>query len=329
LSSFFSKLFGRKTPEPSRLCLSAFGKHPGWDDHLEIGIETELLATVKQVLYVEGIGGNIESGAWDKLHPEQRLAGLWHSFLWRRGRQLAVGRLWASRDGKGRSRYPMVCCADCSDLPLPWVAEYVFPALERIETACMQTEAPDAVHAVLSVEADQLRQALPVAGAEYANESPQAAGDVISYLAKRSEMEPDHRKLLSVLYLMDTETAPFRDGRWGGGFRASAVDVRPLQMRVPPCASTPAEAALLWIRFLLGQVSDAAPILILQPLGEPWLDLILGEPTPSQCYCMLAKPSAIPLTTDIPYEMPAEFLRRARRMIGSTDAAAVDLKEQM
>ena len=41
--------------------MGAFGKHPGWDDHiLGIGVETETLAQVKQALYVGGIGGQID-----------------------------------------------------------------------------------------------------------------------------------------------------------------------------------------------------------------------------------------------------------------------------
>jgi hypothetical protein len=54
-----------KTSTGSRVTLAAFGKHPGWDDHIPgIGIDTELLAHFKQVLYVRGIGGQIDSGAW-------------------------------------------------------------------------------------------------------------------------------------------------------------------------------------------------------------------------------------------------------------------------
>ena len=49
-------LFQRHAPgsEPgsARLTLGAFGKHPGWDDHiLGIGVETETLAQLKQLLF--------------------------------------------------------------------------------------------------------------------------------------------------------------------------------------------------------------------------------------------------------------------------------------
>src|SRR5688572_28846945 len=59
-----------------RLTFAAFGKHPGWDDHMpDIGVVTEALATLKQNLYVGGIGSQIDSGAWERLEPEKRIEG--------------------------------------------------------------------------------------------------------------------------------------------------------------------------------------------------------------------------------------------------------------
>jgi len=38
------------------VALAAFGKHPGWDDHVEdLGLETESLNLAKTVLYIDGI----------------------------------------------------------------------------------------------------------------------------------------------------------------------------------------------------------------------------------------------------------------------------------
>ena len=62
----------------------AFGKHPGWDDHIdEIGLDTDLLVRLKRVLYTEGLAGNIDSGAWDKLEEVKRLPVYDHAFYWR------------------------------------------------------------------------------------------------------------------------------------------------------------------------------------------------------------------------------------------------------
>src|SRR5262249_35748729 len=103
------------------LALGVFGKHPGWDDHIEdLGLETETLNLAKRVLYIEGVGGQIDAGAWEKLDPAQRTDGFNHVFLWQRGGQFLLGRMWSSSDGKGRTRYPMVLCAHCIGASLGW-----------------------------------------------------------------------------------------------------------------------------------------------------------------------------------------------------------------
>src|SRR5277367_5324152 len=116
MSNIFQKL-GKTRPPPAatgaapRLTLAAFGKHPGWDDHMPgIGVETDDLAYVKHTLYVGGIGRQIDSGAWEKLEPEKRLEGFDHVFLWRRGNHFLLGQIWSSTDRKGRAKYPMILC---------------------------------------------------------------------------------------------------------------------------------------------------------------------------------------------------------------------------
>src|SRR5690349_1693756 len=138
------------------LFLGAFGKHPGWDDHIEdIGLESEGLIAAKRLLYVQGIGGQIDSGAWEKLDPSHQLAAFKHLFLWIRGGQFLLGRLWSSSDGKGRTRYPMIVAAHVAGARLTASAELIFPRLEEIETAC-----------VLSRSASDVRQAVDRARAE-------------------------------------------------------------------------------------------------------------------------------------------------------------------
>ena len=77
-----------------QVALAAFGKHPGWDDHVEdLGLETESLNIAKTVLYINGIGGQIDSGEWDKLDAAQQLPAFNHLFLWLRGSQFLIGRM--------------------------------------------------------------------------------------------------------------------------------------------------------------------------------------------------------------------------------------------
>src|SRR5438445_5721850 len=112
------------------LGLAAFGKHPGWDDHVEdLGLETESLNLAKTLLYVKGIGGQIDSGAWEKLDLAQQLEGFQHLFVWQRSGQILVGSLWSSSDGKGRKRYPMVVCLHFIGVTLNWALKQALPAL--------------------------------------------------------------------------------------------------------------------------------------------------------------------------------------------------------
>jgi hypothetical protein len=79
----------------------------------------------------------------------------------------------------------------------------------------------------------------------------------------------------------------------------------------------------LWLEILAAQLSATAPVLALRPVEEDWVDLIVGDPTPAQLYCILATRRKIPYTTDIPYSFDNDFLTRARRFIG-TDRAERD-----
>src|SRR4051812_34002960 len=103
-------------PQPA-LHLAAFGKHPGWNDHLDdMGFDTEALVAAKRLLYVQGISQNIDSGAWENLEAPvegaepkalSRLEYFRHDFLWSMPpahaddtTPLMAGRLWSSTDGK-------------------------------------------------------------------------------------------------------------------------------------------------------------------------------------------------------------------------------------
>jgi len=57
LKRFFQREKKEQDSTP-RLYLGAFGKHPGWDDHIEdIGIDTDCLINIKRMMYFQGIEG--------------------------------------------------------------------------------------------------------------------------------------------------------------------------------------------------------------------------------------------------------------------------------
>ena len=102
----------QREKQAGRVCVGAFGKHPGWDDHIEnLGLDTQPLIALKRTLYIEGVGGNLDAGAWDQLEDRQKIDGFHHVIVSMTRDAVVMGRMWASLDGKGRARYPMVVCA--------------------------------------------------------------------------------------------------------------------------------------------------------------------------------------------------------------------------
>jgi len=320
----FVKRFNPKAQGVSseRVFVGAFGKHPGWDDHIDdIGLETEIFVNVKRLLYVQGIGGNIDSGSWGKLEENELIEGFKHVFVWCMDGNLIVGRLWSSRDGKGRTSYPMVVCIQCRNLPVQWVFENILPRLEGIEARCVTATSAADVRMMLENARQELRRL-----AEQCRNSPDSTvvhRDALAKLARRPELGPDHEGLLRVLYHIDREIGRHRSDNGKG------KGLRPTLLRVPAAPSITLESAVLWSSFLVARFGRSTPVLILMPLGKDWMDIIVGEPTESQLYCLRAPLAVIPLTTSIPYNMGSEFIERANQLIvkSQTDGAEEDSHE--
>lgn len=303
--------------------LAAFGKHPGWDDHIEdIGIDTERLAAVKRLLYVQGIGGTIDSGAWENLEEGQRSEGFRHVFICRSAGDVVVGRLWSSTDGKGRARYPMVVCAQCSRLPLPWAVREVLPRLEAVREQCVATQAAADVVAAIAENRRQLRAAAQQVepGQAQIAVSPRT----LARLADCDEMGPDHQGLLRVLYQIKREMSPYLRGNTSDATWTS--EIRPMQIRVPACGETTEDVAIRWVDFMLGLLDAATPIWLVLPLDEPWVDILVGEPAPQQFFCFQASREALPLASEIPYTLDDRFVAEADGLIrASREGTAAEI----
>jgi hypothetical protein len=317
LQSLVKKFSGPKPPRPPQAFVAAFGKHPGWNDHIDDqGLETEELIGLKRFLYVQGIGGNIDSGAWDKLPDDEQLKEFKHLFVWRAGDEAIVGRLWSSSDGKGRKRYPMIVAMQANNVRLPWLLDKALPRLEKLEDACTSTVSAQDVCAALDNARNEFRRlvALPEAGVD----TPPAE-DPLLVLSKRPEMGEGHRGLLTILYQVEREMAAFRPNiKADRGSRI--ISIAPRQIRVPACGTAPDEVLLLWGRFLSAQLDASTPTLLILPLEATWLDIIVGEPSIRELFCIRATPRKFPLTTDIPYTLDPEFVERSTRAITAIQA---------
>ena len=307
MPGFFSGILDkfRSPPRTPATFLAAFGKHPGWNDHMDdLGMQSDQLIELRRLLYFQGISGNIDSGAWEALAPEQRLDTFRHLMLWRSGKSLVLARLWSSSDGKGRKKYPMIVAAQADHLPAQWLIETAGPILERLEGECAATTDAAVVRAGMDRARIELAKQVP--------QKPDAPADEpnspLATLAARPEMNPDHRGLSILLYHIERDLAPFLKGsRAQGG--------APRHVRVPACADSAAAALALWSRFFETQLDPSAMVLLFAPLDGSWVDLIAGEPSPTQFFCVRAGSNVLPLATDIPYNLDASFLARVDQML--------------
>lgn len=310
MGTIFRTLFDRlsrvtRAAGAPRVAVGAFGKHPGWDDHAEIAVDTPALVEARRVLYVEGVAGNIDSGAWDRLPEGERLPAFGHQVVWTRRDGVGVGRMWASTDGKGRARYPMVAFADCGDHALAPALAHAPAVLAGIQATCAATESADGVRRAVAAGAMDLKQRL-------------AGGDGVA--ASRPVELPDlpggPAAVQGVLYQVVRGLTP--DDRLDRPeLLGKALAEHPRHLRLPAGAEDPGEAARRWHDLVRPAIGPRLAVLVIQPDGQPWLDLILGTPPPATLFCLGAGLGALPLATDIPYNLDRAFVDAAERYLGS------------
>lgn len=270
-----------------QLTLAAFGKHPGWDDHIPgIGVVTDALAYAKQSLYVSGIGKQIDSGAWEKLEPEKRLEGFDHTFLWIRPGHLLLGELWSSTDGKGRAKYPMVLCVDSEGVAPVFLLAKVQPDLERLRVTCKAAATSAQVETHCQTSQEQMRKYVSQA-------DPGVTANGLNLDARRKFLEnrefmPDRLGLMRVLHELGETSSRSR------------------HLRVPLASESHTEALLLWSEFFKLVVPATVAVFLVSHRGADWLDVLIGEPEGADFFCLQAALKAVPLTTEIPYELAPE-----------------------
>jgi hypothetical protein len=315
VASWLGNLF-RGNSEPA-LSLGAFGKHPGWDDHIDdFGLDTEALLAARQLLYVQGVGGVIDSGAWDKLGPEEALPGFGHVCLWFSESDLLAARMWSSKDRKGRGRYPMVVCAHAANVDARLALGQILPALEAVEQSCRQAATADEIHTILESLRQSLRTRVASAApaGQGANGAAASAGSVAAELRLSAESDAWRR----ILYAAETQLAAYGAGKIPEAAKRITVKLPALpalaqQMRLPASEPLLIDSTLFWRDLIARVLGTSAPLLFLQPLGYPWLDLIVGCPGPKQLLCLKASAKTIPLVQEVPYNLPEGFREKAAR----------------
>lgn len=303
-SAFLNEDWGSRAVTP-RIFLGAFGKHPGWNDHMDdVGLTTHSLATLRRVLYGSGIAAQIEGSAWDNQVAGRVLAGFDHVFCWRRPAEMIVGRIWTSRDGKGRSLYPMILAAHCIDLPFDAVAKSVLPLVDRVAQQCRS--APTAREVIAAIDAGQTELRNQLREEVNGLKGPSTLG----VPAWTHHFERNRLQLERLFYHLMVHCKPFApsgDPLWSN----DTTPNRSSHLRVPVLPGTrPGEAFNTWLSFFATQLDAAVPIFLVSPSGETWVDAIIGEPVPQDFFVLRAGPSAVPLVTDIPYQIDAELSQK-------------------
>ena len=288
-------IFSRKR-KPA-IYLGAYGKHPGWDDHIDdIGLETESLLLAKQVLYVDGIGGQIDSGEWDKLNENQRLSEFKHVILWKRGNAFLLGRIWSSRDGKNRTKYPMIACTHCVRVPLSWGLTNVLPALEEVERLCKSTRSAEEVREIVRRTLAALQQSLASGSASQSNDKE---APLIDQLGLADQQE----KLLRITYYVCTHLGNCSPD----ASRETVSEGTSGQVRLPAASGLVSQTLEFWTQFLESQFGTGVPILLALPVERRWLDATTGEPTTREFYSLRVTPDVLAIASEVPYDIDDEF----------------------
>jgi hypothetical protein len=292
--------------------LAAFGKHPGWDDHIEdLGLSTESLITAKRVLYVQGIGGQVNN-RWGGLINDQLCPGFGHVWFWQRGERFLVGRLWSSNDGKGRSEYPMVVSCHCVGLSLGWALRNLLPRLAEIETASGRIVSAAEIRALLARHQAALDRTIEIMDGPRVG-CPRDEGPGRDELLDAVLHETGEEGMLRLMYEMETKLGAFSSGRSEG--RSSEPSFAVHHFRLPSLATEPDYTLLFWSVFMKRYVGPDIPFLCLLPIGGSWTDIIVGEPSVNEFLCLRASRAAIPVSSDIPYRLTPEFIDRAQNWL--------------
>lgn len=312
----------------AQICL--FGKHPGWDDHMEdLGLVTQRLVDVRRALYAEGIAGNIDSGAWEKLAPDAKLTRFDHALVWRfagaGSDEFVYARLWASRDARGRDKYPMVACFHSRGLRLDKMAPRSSAIIERLASACRGSDDAHAVRAEFMRESEAAKaQAPSFAGPGNGFDAAclRAVGQESALLAGDAE------GLLRCCYALWREGEAAAKAARSGAARGTHVRL-PI---IDASAATIGRGSSAWdwscvaADILADRNIESRGVLAIESIEHGHVDLIFpgadGRVAPTDFFCLKAGRSAIPAANEVPYSIDDDFAARVRARVAGWAAAA-------
>lgn len=283
------------------VALTVFGKAPFQAEFLEpLGSDTELLIRTRHAFIESMEQANKEWQLWKNGDgktspaPEKVMPGFDHSFVWLRPDRILFGRLWNSEDQVKR-RFPLVVCAEVTGATLESVLDHLWPALEKLQIPLQKVTGIEDIKELSQRAAREASTLLnKEAGQSHAeNSSPETR----KLFLERPEFGPEKQGWLRIFHSIQQV------------FTDNIANQR-IQVRVPLGTSSRAEGVRLWAELLAVLVGGSAPIWLIIRNGSNWLDVGVGEPGPEVLTCLQASTKALPLATEIPYEIAPEVPKR-------------------
>ena len=297
-------------PDERAINLLAFGKHPGWGDHMpDLGTVSDRLIAFKQALYTDGIGKNINSGRWQEAEGRSIIPFDHWGVVLDTQQSWILARLWASRDGttSGRSHYPFVVSAEAQNVSFDVAGPVVMAEIESLGAQCMEETEAGAVATEISQGQSRIDQ---IAQAAQRHKPSKVTAGGLARAARAADAHDAHAGLVRLIYRLERDIPAYRlhSGKTGLG----KVPKRPTgtlayHIRVPRWADDATAALNLWRGFCQEMVVSSVPLSIIAPNSHDWVDLIFGMLTNEHLACLRLGLDALASTTDIPYEIDGGF----------------------
>ncbi len=289
-------------------CVSVFGKHPAWADHIEdIPLRTPQLVRVREIFYERGIRKVFDEGLVAGLPESHRLAGFDHLALWEIDGAVVLMRLLRSTDAGGRSAYPLILCVQAPRTHLSFLLTHGADVLDALARDLHATHDGEDVRARVE-QADASWQALSLQ--QHPDDPP---GESPSARMTRA-LGADHTPLHRILFQMEREMASFMPA---SGTRPRKVHAPPRHIRLPRHDENPLVALRDWLDFLREHLAGGVPVLVATPMGEDYCDAVVGEADARALAALLTTRAAHEPASEIAYELDDAFIERAETALAS------------
>jgi hypothetical protein len=279
--------------------VAAFGKHPVYADHLplDLGDQSALASRLRQTFYNGGIIARVDD--WTMLQKAGKAIPFGHFVLYREtdgaaGGPAALMRLWPSRDQVNRTDHPMVLAAVTTGLSADWVLAHGSNVLNAAEAQCKTAPSLEDLSTAVVGAAEELRGRI---GDKRGHDSIGSWLGDADFAVNIPSLVAALRPIWEYLPLDGDAKAP-----------------------LPERAATTRAAA--WGRPLVGlsmwsALLDAAlagrkaRYFLIAPDHEPWIDVLVGEPSHRQFTCLRAGKDAIAIAAPKKDELADDFGQKA------------------